>query len=144
MTKAHITKVHLVKADGGRTNEGFSRETRDCTVRALATITGAPYAEAHWVLGMYGRKNGHGINMRKFLEANDHIILDHKFEPIHIWNSRGIRVALVRNPFLAKGTWLLGMPSHVAALVDGKIVDTFDSTRKDIRHAWKVTECTLD
>lgn len=136
-------KAVVVLTDGGRKDEGIRWENSDCTVRAIATATGKPYSAAHAFMAAAGRKHGKGANFHgavwRAMRDVGHI-LGYKFEDVRPFHrSRGLKTALIRNPQLRKGTWILQQPRHVATLKDGKILDSFDSSRKDIRGAYKVT-----
>lgn len=130
----------LVRSDGGQGEAGIN-DTNDCTVKALANATGRPYAEAHTFMSANGRKKGTGINFESTLSRNRNKALGHTFTITPTFaRSRGIRTAVERNPQLRYGTWILKMRSHVAVLKDGKLFDSFDSSRKDVLYAWKVEE----
>ena len=44
-------------------------EARDCTVRALAHMTGLPYDEAHATMAAFGRKNRRGVPRAQVVAA---------------------------------------------------------------------------
>ena len=123
--------------DGGRIDAGYYGERSDCTVRALATATGASYDEAYRFMAANGRKKNKGAYFERAIAQ--HQVLGHTFikTPTFV-KARGINAAIKRNPVLRYGTWVLKMKGHVATLKDGKILDSFDSSRKDILWAWSV------
>ncbi|MEY2873478.1 MAG: hypothetical protein RLZZ373_849, partial [Pseudomonadota bacterium] len=45
----------------------MTRDRSDCTVRALATVTGVGYATAHALLKDHGRRDGTGFNLGRWL-----------------------------------------------------------------------------
>lgn len=124
--------------DGGMSKAGF-RESNDCTVRALATATGVGYLVAHDFMRANGRKPRRGAPFRDILIRNSGQALGHTFEmPMTFIRTRGIRASMERNPDLRSGVWILKMRQHVATLRNGKLIDSFDSSRKDVLYAWKV------
>jgi hypothetical protein len=60
--------IRLTKTDGGKLQDGFSHETNDCGVRALALSTGMTYAKAHGLLKAEGRRDRKGTKQTQ-LEA---------------------------------------------------------------------------
>lgn len=134
----------LIYTDGGRKDEGIGWENSDCTVRAIATATGVPYSKAHAFMAKAGRKRGKGANFSGAIYRamrNEGHVFGCKFEEISYQDfkrSRGLKTALMRNPALRTGTWVLQQPRHVVTLKDGKLLDSFDSSRKEIRGAYKV------
>lgn len=132
-------KSLVIYTDGGMSEAGY-REKSDCTVRALATATGSSYQEAHAFMAANGRRNGRGHAFSAVLSRNRHKVLGHNTIPANIFNrARGLRTALLRNPQLRKGTWIIQMPRHVVTLRNGVLLDSFDSSAKDFRNAWLVT-----
>lgn len=115
-------------------------ETRDCTVRAVALATGAPYTEAHDFMAQAGRKRGKGISFVRVLLNANYEVLGTQFEPVRVVRSKGLRTFLLRNPWARRGTYVLHSTHHVAVLKNGKLLDSFDSSRKVIDNAWKVSK----
>lgn len=114
-------------------------ETNDCTVRTIALATGRPYSEAHAFLAEHGRKRGRGVNFAVVLRSVNHEVLGKTFLPCHqLYRAKGIKTFLLRNPQFRRGTYVLHFTKHVAVLKDGKIFDSFDSSRKVIDKAWKI------
>lgn len=132
-----VNRESVIYTDGGQKDAGV-RDTNNCTVRALANATGRPYMEAHTFMADNGRRHGKGAYFRTVLESNGNKALGHRFVFTRIQPSRGIKTLMERNPHLKRGTWILKMRTHVATLKDGKLYDSFDSSRKDILWAWEV------
>lgn len=123
--------------DGGRLDSGFASESNDCTVRALAVATDSSYAEAHAWLRQRGRKMRHGCHFKMIMRVNP-VCLGFEMKRESIVRSKGVRTAIERNPQLAVGTWIIHSTQHVAVLRDGKLLDSFDSSRKIVDTAWRV------
>lgn len=151
--------VPFDKTDGGRVDDGFYSENNDCTVRALAVATGRPYREAHSWLQRRGRRMRRGCGFYLIMEQHGSNVLGHKLElwpqlyppgsvghrrqqeqgvVRGIYKSKGLKTAIERNPQIAVGTWIIHSTQHVAVLKDGKLLDSFDSSRKIIDKAWRV------
>ena len=106
-------------------------EYNDCTVKALAIATGLPYDDAHKALADLGRKprrgcywhqvgekaaNALGFNMRQ-LTADE-------------YNCKTIKTA-GRDKALSSGVYTIHMRGHVAAMIDGEVIDhTADGLRR--------------
>lgn len=129
----------LVINDAGRGTSGIVGETNDCTVRALATATGKPYATAWTFMADNGRRKRKGAPFQSILRRNAHTALGFKFTPYPVQRSRGLASLLRRHPFLASGTWILHSTSHVSTMKDGILYDSFDSTNKIYDQVWFVT-----
>lgn len=132
-------KSPVVYTDGGKSDAGFPYEQSDCTVRALATATGSTYQAAHAFMANNGRRNGRGHAFSSVLSRNDNRVLGHRTTPTQITRARGLRTALLRNPELRKGTWIIQQSRHVVTLRNGVLLDAFDSSAKEFRYAWLVT-----
>lgn len=133
-----INREAVVFTDGGQRDAGI-RDTNDCTVRAMATATNSPYDVAHTFMAENGRRKGKGAFFESILARNGYRALGYTFtRTATFYRSRGIKSAMARNPQLRTGTWILKMRTHVATLKDGKVYDSFDSSRKDVLWAWKV------
>lgn len=118
--------------------EFAGKETRDCTVRALASASGMHYDNAHALLKKHGRKDRRGAFFGTMLKAYNEagFILD----SVHgttvsarcaarISNRKaddGITLAKIL-PKLAFGEYIVNTTGHAVAVVNGKIIDTFDN-----------------
>lgn len=124
--------------DGGR---GAIQETNDCTVFALALACEVPYAEAHQYLEKAGRRSRKGIPFSRVLREAGFLILGHQFTIPHpVIHSKGLMTFLRRNPWAKRGTYVLHSTHHVSVLKNGKLIDSFDSSRKIIDGAWRVSK----
>jgi hypothetical protein len=128
-----------------KTIQSFSRgatagglEKNDCTVRALANAGGIDYADAHILLKKHGRKNHcgafFGTMLKAYTEAG--FVLDsvygttgaakHAARISSRKASDGITLAKML-PKLAFGEYIVNTTGHAVAVVNGKIIDTFDN-----------------
>lgn len=119
----------------GATSTG---ETRDCTVRALSNASGIHYDQAHELLKKHGRKNRCGAFFSTMLKAYREA--DFVLDSVHGTTSaakhaarisgrkasEGITLAKIL-PKLAFGEYIVNTTGHAVAVVNGKIIDTFDN-----------------
>lgn len=113
-------------------------ETRDCTVRALSNAGSIPYDQAHALLKKHGRKDRRGAFFSTMLKAYNEA--DFVLDSVHGTTgsarsaariamrqaSEGISLAKLL-PKLAFGEYIVNTTGHAVAVVNGKIIDTFDN-----------------
>lgn len=119
----------------GATSAG---ETRDCTVRALSNASGLHYDDAHALLKKYGRKNRRGAFFSTMLKAYNEagFVLNsvhgttgaarHAARISAHQAEKGVTLAKLL-PKLAFGEYIVNTTGHAVAVVNGKIIDTFDN-----------------
>lgn len=125
----------IPSAFSGATKEG---EHRDCVVRALTNVSGKSYDEIHALLKKHGRKDRCGT----YWEVSDKAMQELGYESVYMGTSRAARwygkskglpyertnktlQTLVKE--LPRGKFVVFIRGHATALLDGKIVDTFDN-----------------
>lgn len=113
-------------------------EKNDCTVRALANAGGIDYADAHIMLKKHGRKNHKGAFFSTMLKAytESGFVLDSVHGTTGAARaaariakrqaSEGVTLAKIL-PKLAFGEYIVNTTGHAVAVVNGKIIDTFDN-----------------
>lgn len=112
-------------------------ENNDCTVMAWAALTGDDYDTSHYILEeLASRKYRGGPNWPAYLRTFRE--LGHGLEPWHQFSAKTM-VTLPRE--LSYGQWLVACSSgrHVAALIDGKVIDWTDGRRHHIWKVWRFT-----
>lgn len=130
--------MKYIKSDSrGATAGGL--EHSDCTVRALANASGMPYEDAHVLLKKYGRKNRCGAKFPTMHSAYKEagFVLD----SVHGTNIQSRYVARITKreaeagitlgkilPKLSFGEYIVNVNGHALAVVNGKIIDTFDNS----------------
>lgn len=140
--------ITLVHNDGGRAAAGFRGPTGDCVTRAVAIVTGRPYAEVYTELaeinsrlvvtknrarkGVAGRKTAsHGIYMKSKPVAD--YLAAHGFTWVPTMKvGQGCKVHL-REAELPKGRIIVRLSKHAAAVIDGILHDTYDCSREGTR-----------
>lgn len=119
----------------GATSAG---ETRDCTVRALSNAAAIHYDNAHALLKKHGRKDRRGAYFGTMLKAYTEagFVLD-SVHGTTISARCAARIAQHQAqdgvtlakllPKLAFGEYIVNTTGHAVAVVNGKIIDTFDN-----------------
>jgi len=114
-------------------------ENNDCTVKALTAATGLTYDECHHALAKQGRKPRRGCNFHTMGKraAKE---LGFLMEALD-WRDYDAKtcISAERDRKLAKGRYVLQVRGHVAALVDGKVVDWSQGRRHRIRAVYAFT-----
>ena len=114
-------------------------ETNDCTVKALTAATGLTYDECHAALAKTGRKNRKGchwfIQGPKAAEA-----LGFKMRRMDRNEySAKTMITAERDRKLRTGNFVCQVSRHVAAVIDGEVIDWSQGKRKRIQDVY---ECT--
>ena len=125
-----------------RSAAGFTKETNDCTVRALVNSAGIPYAEAHKLMKKHGRRDRHGATMTSIknclMEFNATRVerIGAKWE----FEGKGRKVSLKTFcKFFNKGSYYVVLNTHALAVVDGIIHDSFQNLAgRRIDAVWKM------
>jgi hypothetical protein len=114
------------------------KEKNDCTVRSLASAASIHYDNAHALLKKHGRKDRHGAYFGTMLKAYTEagFVLDSVHgttgaarHAAHIAQRQaqdGVTLAKIL-PKLAFGEYIVNTTGHAVAVVNGKIIDTFDN-----------------
>ena len=117
-------------------------ETNDCFVRALAISANISYNEAHGIAEeLFGRKVGEGTTMAQstIMSPNGRNYFQHRhlaLEPVnhtYVRKDKKVHNLNVRGFYnrYSKGTYLVLVPHHAIAIVDGVIQD-WDNLKKHL------------
>ena len=112
--------------------EGFS-ERRDCTVRALTNVSGAPYAEVHAIFAAHGRKKRRGIVLKNVLQS---VARDLGLVAQVVRRSGSVERLLRDFP---TGRLVVNTRGHAFAVIDGAFDPIETSLRCHVQRAWMVT-----
>lgn len=126
--------------DGGREAAGYKGDTSDCVCRAIAIATGRPYAEVYAELREYGWRGDGKYNLnraskwptkrkprkgnRRLYRAIESKIIGSDYVGLAIANGRR---AKFYDGELFPARCVVKMACHLAAVVNGKVRDTWDS-----------------
>lgn len=100
----------------------------DCTARALSTVLNIPWSQAYDMLSNSARDMGMMMSSVSAVEE----FLDKWFDRVYI-TEETVKEFIENHP---RGRFLITMPGHITALVDGVNYDTFDPGNKYIWSAW--------
>ena len=119
--------------DGGRAAAGFKGDARDCAVRAIAIATGQDYRAVYDEINRIGKKHGSRSRTGVFRETVDEYLrgLGWTWTPT-MKVGAGCSVHL-RSDELPTGNLVVRCSRHFAAVIDGVLRDTFDSSRGGTR-----------
>jgi hypothetical protein len=114
-------------------------ENHDCTVKALTAATGRTYDECHKALSKAGRRNRHGCNWpvigKRAAQSLGFLMEELDYRDY----SAKTMITAERDRKLAKGNFVVRVRGHVAALVDGKVVDWSAGRRHRINNIYTFT-----
>lgn len=132
--------------DGGRSAAGYKGNTGDCVCRAICNATGLPYQHVYDYLanGNANQRKGkrkkrfagvktaaHGINVKRKWFQDYMKSLGFRWVPTMLIG-QGCKVHL-RGDELPSGKLVVAVSKHYTAMIDGVIVDTYDSSRNGSR-----------
>ena len=126
--------------DGGRAAAGFKGKTGDCVARALAIATGLPYQQVYDRLAEGNKNQRVTKHTRKSLAgkatARNGVYTGRKWFKDYMaeLGFKWTPLAKVGEPTtttvadMSGGTYVLSLRRHSAALIDGHLHDTWDSS----------------
>jgi hypothetical protein len=142
-----MPKIQFIKDDGGRQAAGRAGDTGDCVTRAIAIATGLPYEQVYDRLAEGNAtqrvtKNT-GARLARKRTASKGIIIQRKWfkdymtELGFVWVptmgiGTGCTVHLAADE-LPQGRLVVNVSKHTAAVIDGVLHDTYDSSRDGTR-----------
>ena len=134
-------KPHFQFDDGGRAAAGYKGAAGDCAVRAIAIATGKPYQEVYDAINEIGATERTGKRKRGKSNARTGVYksavrkymadIGWKWTPTMSIGS-GCKVHL-RSDELPAGRIICSLSKHYAAVVDGVLHDSHDSSRDGTR-----------
>lgn len=110
-------------------------EANDCAVKALALVTGESYEMAHYALECQGRVPRDGTYTHQTLTALEELGFT--------WKRTGsedipARTAITLQRLNWPGRYLVNYAGHVAAMVDGQVLDWTRTKRNRILSVYKI------
>jgi len=127
--------TNYIMTDGGRADAGYKGACGDCVVRAISIALKLDYKETYLDLarrqkeltGKRSARNGvHKEVFNKFLKERG-----------WVWHSAPkFNGRKAYHQDMPQGVVIARMAGHIAAVIDGTVYDSFDSTRKMIYGYW--------
>jgi hypothetical protein len=114
-------------------------EHRDCTVRALTASTGLDYDVCHEAFRKLGRKNRRGVHWSPTAMKAANSVGFNMRRLLRNEYSAKTMITAERDPALRAGRYCVLVRGHVAALVDGQIIDWTQGRRHKIQAVYEVT-----
>lgn len=101
------------------------KEHNDCAVKALAITAGIPYGKAHDIMRIMGRKNGRGFRHRGIYDMVTKYTMAVKLagrQAGKLEYPTGYTMRTITER-CQHGSYLVFMRGHVAAVVNGEVMD---------------------
>jgi hypothetical protein len=115
-------------------------EHNDCTVKALTAATGLPYDVCHAAMAKFGRPNRKGCNWHSVGgKAAEYLGFKMTQLDYSRYNAKTM-ITAARDRNLRSGRYVVRVRGHVAALVDGKVIDWTAGRRHAIKAVYEIVE----
>ena len=121
-----------------RTHALCFNETNDCSVKAVSISCDVPYIVAHTALKKNGRQKRRGA--LESMIRKSFIDLGFKAEPIR--TTAATVKTLENDPAVQKGYFVAMVNRHILAIVNGKIEDHSEGSKRRIMQVYRVTPAT--
>lgn len=108
----------------------YGNRISDCVIRAMSVLTGRSWRSVYDELSDLAGDKGQMFQDVIFVED----YLDERY-PRECHYSKTVGEFASEYPY---GKYAVTMNGHITAIVDGTIVDTFDTSRRIMRCAWKI------
>lgn len=133
--------MEYIHHDGGRAKAGYKGSAGDCAARAIAIVAEMPYKEVYDLINVFAKQEKpsksrrgvsnartgvHKVTMQKIMEH-----LGFKWTTCMTIGS-GCKVHMDPSE-LPSGRIIVALSRHYAAVVDGVLYDTHDSSRNGTR-----------
>lgn len=137
--------------DGGCCKSSHPYEKNDCSVVALAIVTGLPYDTVHSALKRAGRDGNQGFESDSWLQRRAGLAFGGRFKPVKtkrhgaFSDEKPLTVSTF-GAWYPKGRFLLETECHVWGMVDGVHHDISRTREQPLTGAWQWIpgEKTLD
>jgi len=135
------TAIMWVYDDGGRAAAGYKGKTGDCAVRATAIASGRPYREIYERINELAKRERRGKRKKTVSNARTgvhRVTMQRLMEELGAtWTATmgigtGCTVHVAMNE-LPAGRLVLSLSRHYAAVIDGVLYDSHDSSREGTR-----------
>ena len=108
----------------------YNRDISDCVIRALSVLTNRTWNETYDELTRLAGDVGLMFDRVEFVED----YLDDKYER-ECHYSKTVGEFAREYPY---GKYAITMDGHITALIDGKLIDTFNPSNRVMRCAWRI------
>lgn len=136
--------IDFIYNDGGRADAGYKGRTGDCFIRAAAIASGLSYQFIYDLLHEEAKKERINSKHRKgrrssprvgvFRPTADRILARLGFEKVSVMTiGSGCTMHLRRGEVPSEGRIIVNLSRHFAAVIDGVLMDTHDSSTEGTR-----------
>lgn len=108
----------------------FGNNVEDCTVRAISLVENKPYRQTYHELSEYALNRGLMMSSVESIEK----YLDSKYKRV-CFKGKTLKDFINEHPY---GKYLITMPNHITAVVNGTNYDSFRNDNKEIWCSWEV------
>jgi hypothetical protein len=121
-----MKKIKFEYDDGGRQDAGFSEYAKDCVTRSVKIILGCDYLKAYELVNKY-------IDQIETKKVSHACMGVNNSTTKKLFGFLGMKWHPSNNLPKRKGKYILNMPNHVCAFVDGVVKDTHNYFEKTNR-----------
>ena len=108
----------------------YNRHISDCVIRSLSVLTNRTWNQVYDELTDLAGDVGLMFDRVEFVED----YLDNRY-PRECHSSITVGEFAKEHPY---GKYAVTMPNHITAVINGKIIDTFNPKNRIMRCAWKI------
>lgn len=126
-----------VEHDAGKGRRGW--DTGDCTVRALAVALGWSYTQA-WdrLYYLQGKHKACSFKLAEFLRRDPEALQCVSYVPCKVVRGQKRMTGAQFCKLNPQGRYILRCAHHITVVVDGRLLDRWDCSKKCVYCAWKV------
>ena len=112
-------------------NNPYGNKEEDCVTRAITLASGLDYFDISRKLHLTGEL----LSCEKLCVCCYDFLIEKVLLFPRVEIDRGMTVGEFAEQH-SRGIYLLRMDQHITTLIDGKLYDLWDSSNKEITHAW--------
>ena len=109
-------------------------ETNDCSVKAVSIACDVPYFVAHKALKLQGRRNRKGSLIPQIRRAFESL----GFKTVQVKHKAATVSTLANDSTVQQGFYVAVVSRHILAVVNGKIEDWSEGSRRRIESVYRV------
>jgi hypothetical protein len=122
-------------------------EKNDCSVKAIALATGAPYAKVHYKFAQHGRKEGRGTVFWQQVQVLRELGFELKLVHVGHYNDPKVKnkfkaktVTTLERELPSRGVFLVYTSGHMLCARGGKVLDWTAGRRHQLRDIYRVVK----
>lgn len=122
-------------------------EKNDCSVKAVALATGAPYAKVHYEFAKQGRKEGRGSHFYQQVQVLRDLGFELKLVHCGHYNNPEVKnkfkaktVTTLERELPSRGVFIVYTSGHMFCARGGKVLDWTAGRRHQLRDIYRVVK----